>query len=142
MRRGQDPQEEQVAVRAHGLRKSYGSLVALDGVSVEASRGRIFAYPEPNDAAKLSMVNAPSLEPRVSDGGAAGSSRSSTDSRRGGGAGQRLDSRSRERQIIMIDLQDMKKAYRTGPSAAVQALLGVTLTIEQTRPTTNSELRQ
>jgi ABC-2 type transport system ATP-binding protein len=57
VRRGQDPQEEQVAVRAHGLRKSYGSLVALHGVSLQASRGRVFAYPERNDVAKTTTIN-------------------------------------------------------------------------------------
>ena len=36
-------QEEQVSVRVAGLRKEYGALVALDGVSFGAASGSIFA---------------------------------------------------------------------------------------------------
>jgi ABC-2 type transport system ATP-binding protein len=53
----QDEQETQVAVKVHGLRKSYGSLVALDGVSFEVSRGHVFAYLGPNGAGKTTTIN-------------------------------------------------------------------------------------
>jgi len=50
-------QEGRVSVRVAGLRKKYGSLVALDGVSFEVSKGRIFAYLGPNGAGKTTTIN-------------------------------------------------------------------------------------
>jgi ABC-2 type transport system ATP-binding protein len=46
-----------VSVRVAGLRKNYGNLVALDGVSFEAAKGRVFAYLGPNGAGKTTTIN-------------------------------------------------------------------------------------
>ncbi len=45
-----------VAVRAEGLRKSYGSTVAVDGVSLEIPAGRIFGLLGPNGAGKSTTI--------------------------------------------------------------------------------------
>jgi ABC-2 type transport system ATP-binding protein len=49
--------QRQVSVRVAGLRKRYGSLVALDGVSFEVTKGSIFAYLGPNGAGKTTTIN-------------------------------------------------------------------------------------
>jgi len=53
----QDEQEAQIAVRVGGLRKSYGAVVALAGVSFDVRRGRVFAYLGPNGAGKTTTIN-------------------------------------------------------------------------------------
>ncbi len=53
----QEDEETQVAVRVVGLRKSYGSLTALDGVSFDVRRGSVFAYLGPNGAGKTTTIN-------------------------------------------------------------------------------------
>jgi ABC-2 type transport system ATP-binding protein len=45
-----------VAVRAEGLRKSYGSTTAVDGVSLEIPAGRIFGLLGPNGAGKSTTI--------------------------------------------------------------------------------------
>jgi len=47
----------QVSVRVAALRKSYGALAALDGVSFEVASGSIFAYLGPNGAGKTTTIN-------------------------------------------------------------------------------------
>jgi len=44
------------AVEVEGLRKSYGKLVAVDGLSFQAERGRILALLGPNGAGKTSAL--------------------------------------------------------------------------------------
>ncbi len=44
------------AVRIEGLKKSYGSVVALDGISLEVARGKIFGLLGPNGAGKSTTV--------------------------------------------------------------------------------------
>jgi len=57
-----------VSVRVSRLRKSYGAVTALDGVSFEVRPGRIFAYLGPNGAGKTTTINVLcGLRPR--DGG-------------------------------------------------------------------------
>ena len=53
----EDDPDEQVAVRVRGLRKSYGSLVALHGVSFDVPKGRVFSYLGPNGAGKTTTIN-------------------------------------------------------------------------------------
>ncbi len=53
----QDEQEAQIAVRVGGLRKNYGALVALDGVSFDVQRGSVFAYLGPNGAGKTTTID-------------------------------------------------------------------------------------
>lgn len=45
-----------VAVRAEGLRKTFGETTALDGVSLSVSSGDIFALVGPNGAGKTTLV--------------------------------------------------------------------------------------
>lgn len=45
-----------VAVRAEGLRKSYGSTVAVDGLSLEIRAGEIFGLLGPNGAGKSTTI--------------------------------------------------------------------------------------
>jgi ABC-2 type transport system ATP-binding protein len=45
-----------VAVTVHDLRKAYGALKAVDGVSLEISRGEVFALLGPNGAGKTTTV--------------------------------------------------------------------------------------
>lgn len=61
--------ETQPAVRVEGLRKSYGSTRAVDGISFEVARGEIFGIVGPNGAGKTTTIEC--LEGlRVPDGGA------------------------------------------------------------------------
>jgi len=48
--------ESPVAIRATGLRKSYGNHVVLDGVDLEVAEGTVFALLGPNGAGKTTMV--------------------------------------------------------------------------------------
>ncbi len=43
-------------VRIEGLKKSYGSVVALDGISLEVERGKIFGLLGPNGAGKTTTI--------------------------------------------------------------------------------------
>ena len=43
-------------IEVEELRKTYGSQVAVDGVSLEVSRGEIFGLLGPNGAGKTTMV--------------------------------------------------------------------------------------
>jgi len=45
------------AIRAVGLRRSYGKHLVLDGVDVEVAAGSVFALLGPNGAGKTTMVN-------------------------------------------------------------------------------------
>ena len=45
------------AVSAHGVRKSYGANVVLDGVDLAVAEGSVFALLGPNGAGKTTMVN-------------------------------------------------------------------------------------
>jgi len=47
---------EDVVVRTVGLRKSYGSRVALDGVDLEVRRGEVFGFLGPNGAGKSTTI--------------------------------------------------------------------------------------
>ena len=48
--------EPRVAIRAAGLRKSYGKQVVLDGIDLEVAEGTVFALLGPNGAGKTTMV--------------------------------------------------------------------------------------
>ena len=48
--------DSRVAIRAAGLRKSYGKLVVLDGIDLEVAEGTVFALLGPNGAGKTTMV--------------------------------------------------------------------------------------
>jgi ABC-2 type transport system ATP-binding protein len=48
--------EPWVAIRATGLRKSYGTLVVLDGIDLEVAEGTVFALLGPNGAGKTTAV--------------------------------------------------------------------------------------
>ena len=45
-----------IAIRATGLRKSYGTQVVLDGIDLEVAEGTVFALLGPNGAGKTTMV--------------------------------------------------------------------------------------
>ncbi|MDX1814421.1 MAG: ABC transporter ATP-binding protein [Thermodesulfobacteriota bacterium] len=53
----QADKKTQVAVRVRDLKKNYGTLVALDGVSFEVSDGCVFSYLGPNGAGKTTTIN-------------------------------------------------------------------------------------
>ena len=44
------------AVLARGLRKAYGSRVAVDGISLEVRRGECFGFLGPNGAGKTTTM--------------------------------------------------------------------------------------
>ncbi len=48
--------EPRVAIHAAGLRKSYGTLVVLDGIDLDVAEGTVFALLGPNGAGKTTMV--------------------------------------------------------------------------------------
>ena len=48
--------ETRVAIRATGLRKSYGEQVVLDGIDLAVAEGSVFALLGPNGAGKTTMV--------------------------------------------------------------------------------------
>ena len=50
------PIESRVAIRAAGLRKSYGTQVVLDGIDLEIAEGTVFALLGPNGAGKTTIV--------------------------------------------------------------------------------------
>ena len=56
-----------VLVRVHDLRKSYGSIRALDGISFEVARGDILGFLGPNGAGKTTAMKLITgfLEPAV-----------------------------------------------------------------------------
>src|SRR4249919_2419706 len=45
-----------LAIRATGLRKSYGTQVVLDGIDLDVTEGTVFALLGPNGAGKTTMV--------------------------------------------------------------------------------------
>ena len=49
--------ESRVAIRATGLRKSYGEQVVLDGIDLEVDEGTVFALLGPNGAGKTTTVH-------------------------------------------------------------------------------------
>jgi len=46
-----------VAIRATGLRKSYGTQIVLDGIDIEVAEGTIYALLGPNGAGKTTIVH-------------------------------------------------------------------------------------
>ncbi len=48
--------EPRVAIRARGLRKSYGKQLVLDGIDIEVAQGSIFALLGPNGAGKTTTL--------------------------------------------------------------------------------------
>ncbi|MFO7732954.1 MAG: ATP-binding cassette domain-containing protein, partial [Candidatus Aminicenantes bacterium] len=44
------------AIEVAGLRKSYGRLTAVDGISFEVGRGEIFGMVGPNGAGKTTTI--------------------------------------------------------------------------------------
>jgi ABC-2 type transport system ATP-binding protein len=48
--------ESPVAIRATGVRKSYGKQVVLDGIDLDVAEGTVFALLGPNGAGKTTMV--------------------------------------------------------------------------------------
>src|SRR4249919_2798426 len=48
--------ESPIAIRATGLRKSFGDHVVLDGIDLEVAQGTVFALLGPNGAGKTTMV--------------------------------------------------------------------------------------
>jgi ABC-2 type transport system ATP-binding protein len=49
--------EASLAIRAVGLRRSYGKLLVLDGIDLEVAAGTVFALLGPNGAGKTTTVN-------------------------------------------------------------------------------------
>ena len=51
-----DDHGARIAIRATGLRKSFGKHVVLDGIDLEVAEGTVFALLGPNGAGKTTMV--------------------------------------------------------------------------------------
>jgi ABC-2 type transport system ATP-binding protein len=49
----------EVVIRIENLKKSCGLIVALDGISLEVERGRVFGLLGPNGAGKTTTVKNP-----------------------------------------------------------------------------------
>ncbi len=47
---------QELVIEARGLRKSYGSVVAVDGIDLEMSRGEVLSLLGPNGAGKTTTV--------------------------------------------------------------------------------------
>jgi ABC-2 type transport system ATP-binding protein len=47
----------ELAIRAEGLRKAYGDVQALDGLSFTVDRGEFFGLLGPNGAGKTTFIN-------------------------------------------------------------------------------------
>src|SRR5437660_7790849 len=54
--RNQDTDIAEVALEVRGLRKAYGSVEAVRGVSFEVARGEVFCLLGPNGAGKTTIV--------------------------------------------------------------------------------------
>ena len=50
--------EPDICIKARGLRKTYGSTVALDGLDLQVGSGRILGLIGPNGAGKSTALNA------------------------------------------------------------------------------------
>jgi ABC-2 type transport system ATP-binding protein len=48
--------ESEIAIRLHGLTKSYGKVRALRGIDLEVQRGEIFGFLGPNGAGKTTTI--------------------------------------------------------------------------------------
>jgi ABC-2 type transport system ATP-binding protein len=53
-----------LAIRATGLRKSYGELTVLDGIDLRVPEGTVFSLLGPNGAGKTTTVQILSTLPR------------------------------------------------------------------------------
>jgi ABC-2 type transport system ATP-binding protein len=49
--------QEQTVIEVSGLRKSFGALAAVSGISFQVSRGEIFGFLGPNGAGKTTTIN-------------------------------------------------------------------------------------
>src|SRR6201998_1315825 len=50
--------EAMLCIEAHGLRKAFGTTVAVDGINVRVEEGRILGVIGPNGAGKTTALNA------------------------------------------------------------------------------------
>ena len=53
---GTSPSETEIVIRIEGLRKSYGDIVAVDGVNLSVGRGEVFGILGPNGAGKTTTL--------------------------------------------------------------------------------------
>jgi len=67
---GSGPPGREIAVRARGLRKSFGAVRALDGVDLEVERGTVLGLLGPNGAGKTTTVRVLTTLLRPDDGSA------------------------------------------------------------------------
>jgi lipooligosaccharide transport system ATP-binding protein len=51
-----DVADQEILIRARGLRKQFGDFVAVDGIDFELSRGEVFGFLGPNGAGKSSTM--------------------------------------------------------------------------------------
>ena len=54
--RGRDSQTDDVAIRAHGLTKRFGELVAVDRVDLEVPRRQVYGFLGPNGSGKSTTI--------------------------------------------------------------------------------------